>query len=83
MSRKCKNNPNLFCYICDEYTLPCKKRNPNRTISDSNKFYFRCQIGDQDRVCPDNICYLTCTANLSSWSKGIKCLLEGTIGLWN
>jgi len=69
MPKKCKNNPNSFCYICGEYTLPGKKSKLNKTIGASYKSYFGCEIGDQDKAWAPHICCLTCTANLNSWSK--------------
>ena len=49
LRRKCKNDPDNFCYICVQYTPPvhCRKFTPKVKIV--YRFYFGCEVGDHNK----------------------------------
>ena len=47
--RKCKNDPNVFCYIFGEYVLKEKRRGMTSFIKRSYEAYFGMKIGHQDK----------------------------------
>ena len=66
-SRQCKNDPNKFCYICDELTFAKEKRSITSHIKKLYKAYFHCDIGDQEKTWVPQVCCLTCVKTLSAW----------------
>jgi len=70
MSRKCKNHPDSFCYICGQYTLAKEKRKLTIRICRMYQNYFGCHVGDLDKPWAPHICCLSCTVNLCAWANG-------------
>ena len=66
-SRQCKNDPNKFCYICDELTFAKEKRSITSHIKKLYKAYFHCDIGDQEKTWVSQVCCLICVKTLSAW----------------
>ena len=68
-SRQCKNDPNKFCYICDELTFAKEKRSITSHIKKlyMYKAYFHCDIGDQEKTWVSQVCCLICVKTLSAW----------------
>ena len=68
--RSCRNRPDIFCYICGEYTL-VPYRNPVTTfIKKTYHAYFGMKLGDQDKVWAPHMVCKSCTECLRQWSKG-------------
>ena len=67
--RRCLNEPNVFCYICGEYTL----QHNRKTISDFVKrgylAYFRVMLGDYDKHWAPHIVYKLCAEHLRQWTN--------------
>jgi hypothetical protein len=81
--RSCKNKPDVFCYICGEYTL-VPNRNPiTGFIKRAYHAYFGIKLGDQDKGWAPHIVCKTCTEYLRCWTKGKKnCLKFGIPMVW-
>ena len=47
--KKCKTNPNNFCYVCGKYTLPAHRQNIEYKIITAIKYYFGCKVPGQDK----------------------------------
>ena len=45
--RGCKNNPNVFCYICGEFTKVFNKKNIDDLLDNLDHVYFGMKLGDQ------------------------------------
>lgn len=67
MSRRCKNKPNSFCYICGEFTLKAQQRNITPVVRKAYELYFGCRIGDQDKAWAPHISCARCTNHLRAW----------------
>ena len=73
--RKCKNDPDRFCYICGKVALSDRQK--------CYRAYFGIKLGDQDKSFAPHICCKTCVENLRRWSKGkIKKLPFGVPMVW-
>ncbi|ESN91410.1 hypothetical protein HELRODRAFT_165443 [Helobdella robusta] len=64
--RSCKNKPDVFCYICGEYTL-VHNRNQNLTYEEL------VTTNDQDKPWAP---HRTCAEGLRNWSRGLKTFLS-------
>uniref|UniRef100_UPI0035902CB4 uncharacterized protein n=1 Tax=Myxine glutinosa TaxID=7769 RepID=UPI0035902CB4 len=83
MNRKCKNDPNKFCYICGKVTMPDRQSNITRFVRKSYHAYFGMKLGDQDKAFAPHICCKTCVESLRRWShKKIECLPFGIPMVW-
>ena len=65
--RKCKNNPNSFCYICGKYTPSTHRRNISSKVKIAYKCYFGCAVGDQNKLWAPHICCNACKTQLLRW----------------
>ena len=81
--KSCRNRPDVFCYICGEYTL-VPYRNPITTfIKQTCHTYFGMKLGDQDKAWAPHMVCKSCTECLRQWSKGKKTSLKfGIPMLW-
>ena len=70
--RSCKNPPNIFCYICGEFTPKSQRCQITNLVKTAYKFYFNCGLGDQDRAWAPHVSCKTCNARLTQWLKGRK-----------
>lgn len=83
MSRVCVNSPDLFCYICGEFTPKSKKKPLSDLIKQAYQAYFNCDVRNQDKSWVPKVCCLKCYTNLNGWSKGTtKKIPFGTPMLW-
>lgn len=83
MNRKCKNNPNKFCYICGKIVLLGQEANITNFVKTCYYAYFGMKLGDQDKDFAPHICCRTCVENLRRWSKGtLKSLPFGIPMVW-
>ena len=49
MPRKCKNNPDLFCYVCGSFTIKAQRLPITPDLKKIYKLNFGCPLGDQDK----------------------------------
>ena len=47
--RKCENNPNVFCYICEKYSLLKRRVKITEFVKKAYLSYFGVKLGDQDK----------------------------------
>ena len=68
--KSCRNRPDIFCYICGEYTL-VPNRNPVTTfIMQTYHAYFGMKLGDQYKAWAPHMVCKSYTEHLHQWSKG-------------
>lgn len=71
-SRKCKNSPDIFCYVCGDLTTSKQQRNITEFIKKAYHAYFGYKLGDQDKPwAPHKVC-LQCVEVLRKWTKGTR-----------
>jgi hypothetical protein len=81
--RQCKNDPNVFCYICGEYMMKEQRRGITNNINNSYEAYFGMKIGHQDNYWEPNSCCSSCTERLRKWTKGtLKSMPFGIPMMW-
>ncbi|QQP48991.1 Uncharacterized protein FKW44_009491, partial [Caligus rogercresseyi] len=79
--RSCRNNPDIFCYICGEYTLSGDRKNITGFVKRAYMAYFKVKLGDQDKSwAPHTVCK-TCVEYLRRWTKGAKTSLKFGISM--
>ena len=47
--RKCKLDPNVFCYICGSFTVSKQRQGITDFVKKSYLAYFGVKLGDQDK----------------------------------
>ena len=67
--RKCKLNPNVFCYICGSFTVSKRRQGITEFVKKAYLAYFRVKLGDQDKNWPPHQVCRTCVENLRQWTK--------------
>ena len=81
--RKCKNDPDRFCYICGKVTLHSRQAKITQFVKKAYYAYFGVKLGDQDKAFAPHICCRTCVESLRLWSlKKIKSLPFGIPMVW-
>ncbi|ESO06027.1 hypothetical protein HELRODRAFT_160140 [Helobdella robusta] len=81
--RSCKNKPDVFCYICGEYTLVHNRNQVTCFIKRAYHAYFGIKLGDQDKDWAPHMVCKACTVYLRQWTKGKKtCLKFGIPMVW-
>lgn len=82
--RACFLSPDLFCYICGEYTLKEEHRKHITVFVKKAYFaYFKVKLGDQDKSWAPHIVCKTCVEHLRQWTCGKrKCLKFGIPMVW-
>ncbi|ESO04311.1 hypothetical protein HELRODRAFT_172670 [Helobdella robusta] len=81
--RSCKNKPDVFCYICGEYTLVHNRNQVTCFIKRAYHAYFGIKLGDQDKDWAPHMVCKACTVYLHQWTKGKKtCLKFGIPMVW-
>ena len=83
MPRKCKNSPNLFCYVCGSFTVKTHRRAITSDVKRIYQLYFGCPLGDQDKQwAPHQIC-TSCSRGLRNWlNKQISTMLFAVPMIW-
>jgi len=77
------NHPDVFCYICGEYTQKASRKPISEFVKRANVGYFGVKLGDQDKPWAPHIVYKTCTKHLRQWTKGKRsCLKFGVPMVW-
>lgn len=82
MSRKCKNDPDKFCYICGEITFVSQRRNLTPLIKKLYESYFGFPVRQQDKVWVPHICCVTCVGLLTGWEKRSRSMPFGIPMIW-
>lgn len=81
--RSCKNKPDVFCYICGEYTIVPNRNLVTSFIKRAYHAYFGIKLGDQDKAWAPHMVCKSCTEYLHQWTKGKKsCLKFGIPMVW-
>ena len=70
--RSCKNKPNIFCYICGEYTIVPNRNQVTSFIKHAYHSYFGITLGDQDKAWVPHMVCKSCTEYLCQWTNGKK-----------
>ena len=70
--RRCKNDPDLFYYICGEMTASKYRQKITDPIKKLYLAYFGCALGDQDKSWAPHVCSLGCCNRLNKWFAGKK-----------
>src|SRR5215470_1287932 len=72
--RSCLNHPDNFCYVCGKFTPMDQRRSvaTAKTMKIAYKYYFGCQVGDQDKCWAPHICCTVCNSTLAKWLNGTR-----------
>jgi hypothetical protein len=83
MPRQCIHSPDLFCYICGEFTPKDQRLPVSKFVKQTYNAYFGCRLGDQDKTWAPHTACKPCVEHLRKWSKGeSKCLPFGVPMVW-
>ena len=63
------NDPNVFCYICGEYTLKHNRKLITDFVKQAYLAYFKVKLGNQDKSWASHIVCKTCNEHLRHWTK--------------
>ena len=80
--RKCLNSPNLFCYICGQFTVKDQRMNISEFVQKAYHAYFGMKLGDQDKNWAPHIVCKPCIETLRGWTKGKKHKKFGIPMIW-
>ena len=69
LRRRCLNNPNVFCYICGEYTLQSNRKGISEFVKCAYLVHFKVMLGDQDKEWAPHIVCKQCVEHLRQWTK--------------
>lgn len=72
MPRKCKNQTDLFCYVCGSFTIKSQRRSITAEIKQLYRLYFGCPLGDQDKLWAPHVICTSCSSGLRDWAKKRK-----------
>ena len=79
--RKCKLDPNIFCYIWGSFTVSKQRQGIADFVNKAYLAYFGVKVGDQDKNWnPHQVCK-TCAENLKSGQNKKEKLLSSQF-LW-
>ena len=59
--RSCRNKPDMFCYICEEYTIAPNRKPVTSFIMCAYHAYFGIKLADQDKAWPPHMVCKACT----------------------
>ena len=77
------NHPDVFCYICGEYTLKESRKPISDFVKRCYVAYFGVHLGDQDKAWGPHLVCKTCVEHLRQWANGKrKCLKFGLSMVW-
>ena len=74
--RGCLNKTNSFCYVCGEFTTAAHRQTITTLLSTAYFHYFKCKIGDQDKIWAPHICCNSCYVGVVNWFKGKKVVFK-------
>jgi hypothetical protein len=64
------HHPDIFYYICGEYTLKGIRKPISELVKRAYVGYFGVKLGDQDKPWAPSIVCKTCTEHLRQWKNG-------------
>ena len=67
--RSSVNDPNVFCYLCGEYTLEHNRKLITDFVKQAYLSYFKVKLGDQDKSWAPHIVCKTCIEHLRQWKE--------------
>lgn len=70
MPRVCVNSPDLFCYVCGQFTPKSEKKPISPLLETCYKAYFKIAIKNKDKSWVPKICCLKCYKYLTGWHNG-------------
>jgi hypothetical protein len=70
------NHPDVFCYICGEYTLKASRKPISEFVKRAYVGCFGVTLGDQDKPSTPHIVCKTCTEHLRQWANGKRSCLK-------
>ena len=71
-ARGCKNDPNIFCYTCGEFTTKENRKPIDDFYRRAYHAYFQVKLGDQDKSWAPHIVCKTCKEQIRQWSNGTR-----------
>ena len=74
--KSCRNRPDIFCYICGEYTLVPNRNALITFIKQTYHAYFGMKLSDQDKAWAPHMVCKSCIEYLRQWNKGKKTNLK-------
>ena len=80
--RSCRNKPDMFCYICGEYTIAPNRKPVTSFIRRAYHAYFGIKLGDQDKAWAPHMVCKACTETLRGWTNGKRSLNFGIPMVW-
>ena len=72
MFKKCVNNPDMFCYVCGEFTVEAQSRSLKPLVKKAYELHFRWKYGDQDKLWAPHIYCGTCASKINQWLQGSR-----------
>ena len=72
MPRKFNNNPNVYCYICGEFTTKSEKCQIKDNVNQYYFSYFNFPLGHQDKAWALHVICTGCDRGLWDWVRGKK-----------
>ena len=82
MSRKCVNNPNLFCYVCGEFTPKSQRNTITPLVKKAYELYFGSKVDEGKSWAPGKCC-CNCSRSLRGWLNGThKSMPFGNPVIW-
>ena len=80
--RSCRNNPDVFCYICGEYTIALNRKPITSFIRRVYHAYFGIKLADQDKAWAQLMVCKACTETLREWTNGKRSRNFGIPMVW-
>ena len=80
--RSCRNKPDVFCYICGEYTFAPYGKPVTNYITCAYHAYFGIKLADQDKAWAPHMVCKACTETLRGWTNGKRSLNFGIPMVW-
>ena len=80
--RSYRNKPDVFCYICGEYTIAPNTKPVTSFITRAYHTYFGIKLADQDKDWAPHMVCKACTETLHGWTNGKRSLNFGISMVW-
>ena len=77
-----RNKPDMFCYICGEYTIAPNRKSVRSFIMRAYHAYFSIKLADQDKTWAPHMVFKACTETLRGWTNGKRSLNFGIPVVW-
>ena len=80
--KSCRNKPDVFRYICGEYTIAPNRKPVTSFITRVYHAYFGIKLADQDKAWAPHMVCKACTKTLCGWTNGKRSLYSGIPMVW-